>query len=130
MLEQRWVGRYLNADSPRPDQTVFSNRIRYMFRAQMPLGKPTMGDRTVYAAAYDELFVGLGRNVAENVFDQNRLGLLMGYRFNKALRVEGGFFQQILQLPREIQNRNVFQINQGIIVNTVLNLDLRPKQRQ
>lgn len=127
MLEQRWIGRYLNADSPRPDQTVFSNRIRYMARAQMPVGKPTLGDRTAYVAAYDEVLLGFGRNVNENVFDQNRLALLVGYRFSPAFRVEGGFFQQLVQLPREIQSRNVFQYNNGLIVNTIVNLDFRRK---
>lgn len=127
MLEQRWVGRYLNADSPRPDETVYSNRVRYMARLQFPIGKPTLTDRTPYVAAYDELLIGFGRNVNENVFDQNRLGLLAGYRFSPAFRIEGGFFQQIVQLPREIQGRNVFQYNNGLIVNTIVNLDLRRK---
>jgi hypothetical protein len=127
MLEQRWVGRFLTADSPRPDETVFSNRVRYMFRAQLPLGKPKMEDRTAYLAAYDEVFLSFGNNVGENVFDQNRLGLLVGYRFNSTFRVEGGFLQQLVQLPREIQNRNVFQYNNGLIINTVLDLDLRKK---
>lgn len=125
MLEQRWVGRYVNAESPRPDETVYSNRVRYMARVQLPIGKPTLTDRTPYVAVYDELLIGFGRNVNENVFDQNRLGLLAGYRFSPAFRVEGGFFQQILQLPREVQNRNVFQRNNGLIVNTIVNLDLR-----
>ncbi|AQG82395.1 long-chain fatty acid transporter [Spirosoma montaniterrae] len=127
MLEQRWFGRYLNADSPRPDETVYVNRLRYMFRAQMPIGKPKLEDKTPYVAAYDEILLGFGRNVGENVFDQNRLGLLLGYRFSPVFRLEGGFFQQIVQLPREIQNRNVFQYNNGIIVNTVVNMDLRKK---
>jgi hypothetical protein len=27
--------------------------------------------------------MGFGKNVNENVFDQNRLAILLGYRFNK-----------------------------------------------
>jgi hypothetical protein len=44
--------------------------------------------------------------------------------------MEGGYFNQILQLPREIilpgsaNGRNVFQSNTGFIVNVFLNLDL------
>ncbi len=127
MLEQRWFGRFLRADSPRPDETVFVNRLRYMARAQMPLGKPKLVDRTFYVAVYDELLIGFGKNVNENVFDQNRFGLLLGYRFSPAVRLEGGYFQQILQLPREIGGRNVFQYNNGLIINTVFALDLRKK---
>ena len=73
------------------------------------------------AAIYDEIFIGFGKNVNENVFDQNRLGVLLGYRFSSKLRIEGGFLSQIVQLPREINNRNVFQYNNGLIVHTVFN---------
>ncbi|GAA4377874.1 DUF2490 domain-containing protein [Hymenobacter koreensis] len=127
MLEQRWVGRILrDADGGRDfDEWVYTNRARYMVRVQRPLGTPGEGGRGPYAAAYDEIFLGFGRNVNENVFDQNRLGLLLGYRFNPKFRLEGGFFQQIVQLGREIETRNVFQYNNGFILNTVLNLDLR-----
>ena len=129
MLEQRWIGRYTAATLPRPDEFVFLNRLRYMVRLQYPLNSKTITDRTWYAAAYDEIFVGFGKNVNENVFDQNRLGLLLGYRFNKTWRVEGGFLQQIVQLGREIDNRNVFQYNNGLIVNTYLNLDWSKKAK-
>jgi hypothetical protein len=73
---------------------------------------------------YDEIFVGFGKNVNENVFDQNRLAILLGYRFNKKWRIEGGFLNQILQFGREVNNSNVFQYNNGIILNTYFNFDL------
>lgn len=127
MLEQRWVGRVLRTpENTRDlDEWVYSNRLRYMGRVQVPLRQPGPGGRAPYAAAYDEIFIGFGENVGENVFDQNRVGLLLGYRFGPKFRIEGGFFQQIVQLGREIENRNVFQYNNGFIINTYLNLDLR-----
>ncbi len=125
MLEQRWFGRYLSPLSTGPDEWVYVNRLRYMARVQVPLGTPGAGGRGAYAAAYDEVMLGFGRNVNENVFDQNRLALLLGYRFSPVFRVEGGFFQQLVQLPREIAGRNVFQYNNGVIINTALNLDWR-----
>jgi Protein of unknown function (DUF2490) len=125
MLEQRLVGRFLSPTSSGPNEWVYTNRLRYQARVQMPLGAPGAGGRGPYAAAYDEVMLGFGRNVNENVFDQNRLGLLLGYRFGPGFRIEGGFFQQLLQLPREIDNRNVFQYNNGFLLNTVVNLDLR-----
>ena len=123
MLEQRWIGRYTNAIIVKPDDFVFVNRLRYMYRMQMALGKKTITDKTVYAAIYDEVFMGFGKNVNENVFDQNRLAILLGYRFSKKIRIEGGFFNQVLQYGREVNNRNIFQYNNGIILNTFLNLD-------
>jgi opacity protein-like surface antigen len=122
MLEQRWVGRYSRADLKREDDYVFTNRLRYMFRMQVPLKGKTMADKTPYAAVYDEVFIGFGKNVNENVFDQNRIGVMLGYRFNKTFRVEGGFLNQTLQLGREVNGRNIFQYNNGLIINTYLNL--------
>jgi len=124
MLEQRWVGRYTNVTLSKPDDFLFLNRLRYMYRLQIPIGKQKIENKTFYAAIYDELFIGFGKNVNENVFDQNRFGVLLGYRFNKKFRVDGGFLQQIVQLGREVNSRNVFQYNNGIILNSYFNFDL------
>lgn len=124
MLEQRWIGRYTNSALAKPDDFIFLNRLRYMYRMQIAIGKKTITDKTAYAAMYDEIFVGFGKNVNENVFDQNRLAILLGYRFNKKWRIEAGFFNQVLQLGREVNNSNVFQYNNGIILNTFFNIDL------
>jgi hypothetical protein len=56
---------------------------------------------------------------------------LIGYRLNKTLRVESGFFHQILQLPREVllqgstNGQNVFQYNSGFIVNLFANIETK-----
>jgi hypothetical protein len=121
MLEQRWIGRYSNALSEKEEQFVYSNRFRYMFRLQIPLKGNTIGNNTPYAAVYDELLIGFGQNVNENVLDQNRLGILLGYRFSPKLRIEGGYLNQIVQLSREVNGSNVFQNNKGILLSTILN---------
>jgi hypothetical protein len=127
MLEQRWLGRYSSADLSREDDYVYVNRLRYMVRVQAALNGKPMADQTPYAALYDEVFVGFGKNVGENVFDQNRLGLLLGYRFNGNFSLEGGYLSQIVQLGREVDNRNVFQYNHGFIINALLTVDLFKK---
>lgn len=128
MLEQRWVGRYSDANLNKEDDFVYLNRMRYMFRMQIPFKGKSIDDKTPYAALYDEIFIGFGKNVNENVFDQNRLGILIGYRFNKTVRLEGGFLNQILQLGREVDGRNVFQYNNGLIINSIFNIDLSQKK--
>jgi len=120
MLEQRWIGRYTNASLTKEDDYFFVNRFRYMVRMQVPLKGKTIADKTLYAAIYDEIFLGFGKNVNENVFDQNRLGLLLGYCFSSKVRIEGGLLSQIVQLPREVTGRNVFQYNNGFILATLL----------
>jgi hypothetical protein len=115
-LEQRWIGRFNSMNSPNAEQFVYLNRLRYMPRLDVPISKKW------YASVYDEIFIGFGKNVGENVFDQNRVGVLAGYKLNKKVKLEAGLFNQTVQLGREINNQNVFQYNNGIIINTVFNL--------
>ncbi|HNP20804.1 MAG TPA: DUF2490 domain-containing protein [Panacibacter sp.] len=118
-LEQRWIGRFNSIESEKPDKYVYVNRVRYMPRLDIPLQK----DKKLYFAAFDEILIGFGKNVGENVFDQNRIALLLGYRFNPSLRIEGGYINQVVQLGREIDNKSVFQHNNGIVINTYFNIN-------
>lgn len=113
-LEQRWLGRFTSINTDKPSY-VFLNRLRYMPRLDIPFNEKW------YAAVYDEIFIGFGKNVGENVFDQNRISGLIGYKANKNFRIEGGFLNQTVQLGREIEGKNVFQYNNGLIVNTYIN---------
>jgi len=128
MLEQRWVGRYSNSNMTNEDEFPLLNRFRYMFRFQIPLKGKEIKDKAPYLAIYDEIFIGFGKNVNENIFDQNRIGILFGYRFNQVVRIEAGYLNQMLQLGREVNNRNVFQQNNGIILNANFNIDLTKKK--
>jgi len=130
MLEQRFVGRYSSANETAEDEFPMLNRMRYMIRLQIPLKGTEMKDKTPYIALYDEVFIGFGKNVNANVFDQNRIGILLGYRFNKNFRIEGGYLNQTLQYGRQIGGQNVFQNNNGLIINSNFNFDLTKKQRK
>nr|WP_294905210.1 DUF2490 domain-containing protein [uncultured Lacibacter sp.] len=123
-LEQRWLPRYASAASIKPDDWMYMNRARYMLRVQQSLKGKTLEDKEPYIAAYDEIFIGFGKNVNENIFDQNRVGLLLGYRFSKHFRLEGGYINQVVQLGREVNGRNVFQRNNGFILSSVMNVNL------
>ena len=130
MLEQRFVGRYSSANQTTEDEFPLLNRLRYLVRLQIPLNAKEMKDKTTYIALYDEIFVGFGKNVNANVFDQNRIGVLLGYRFNKNVRIEGGYLNQTLQLGRQINGQNVFQNNNGLIINTNFNIDLTKRIKE
>jgi len=122
MLEQRFVGRYSAASLQKEDAYPLVHRMRYMVRLQIPLRGKAVVDNTPYVAAYDEVFIGFGKNVAANVFDQNRIAVILGYRFNKNMKVEAGYLNQIIQFGRQINAQNVFQFNQGIIINMHVNI--------
>lgn len=59
--------------------TGFKTRLRYNVRLNYPVSK----DGSKYISVWDELFLGLGKNTANNKFlDQNRLVALYGIKFN------------------------------------------------
>jgi len=130
MLEQRFVGRYSSSNQTTEDEYPLLNRLRYMVRLQIPLNAKEMKDKTAYIALYDEIFVGFGKNVNANIFDQNRTGILFGYRFNKNERIEGGYLNQTLQFGRQINGQNIFQNNNGLIINTNFNIDLTKRVKK
>lgn len=123
MLEQRFVGRYSSDKQTSEDAFPLFHRLRYMLRIQVPLKGKELKNKTAYLAAYNEIFIGFGKNVQTNVFDQNRLGIVLGYQLNKNVRLEGGYLYQTLQLGRQIMDQNVFQYNNGIILNAHFNLN-------
>ncbi len=129
MLEQRFVGRYSSASRNTEDEFPLLNRIRYMVRLQVPLKGKEIKDKTPYVAVYDEIFIGFGENVNANIFDQNRIGFLLGYKFNNMIRIEGGYLNQTLQFGRQINGQNVFQNNSGLIVNANFAIDLTKKKK-
>lgn len=124
MLEQRFIGRYNNEEMEREESFPLTNRMRYMFRIQTPLLKNKTEDKFLYVAFYDEVFIGFGRNVNTNIFDQNRIGALIGYKLDDKTRLEIGYLNQILQYGRELNNQSIFQYNNGIIFNINFDIDL------
>jgi len=124
MLEQRFVGKYSSANTIKQDAFPLLHRMRYMARLSLPLKCKETKNKSPYLVLYDEIFIGFGKNVNANVFDQNRIGVLMGYRYNNNFRIEAGFLNQTIQLGRQINAQNIFQNNNGIIVNSIFNFDL------
>ena len=95
------------------------NRVRYQLRLNCALSRPKMQDKTWYASIYDEILVGFGKKVNQNVFDQNRIGMLLGYQFNGMLKAECGFLSQILLQPAPVNGKQVYQYNSGLQVSLV-----------
>ncbi|MBS1774076.1 MAG: DUF2490 domain-containing protein [Bacteroidetes bacterium] len=120
-LEQRHLGK---VDQSAAEHTItgwnYMNRLRYQLRATICLNKKAMEDNTIYTAAFDEIFIGFGKNVNQNVYDQNRLGLVAGYQFNKSVRFEIGCLNQIVQQAALVTGRQVYQYNTGVITNLYL----------
>jgi hypothetical protein len=95
-LEQRFRGR---RNDPAVDQIDFwerSNRFRYQVRGTLPLSGDAIEPGEAYVSLANELFVGIGRNVQYNIFDQNRAGVSLGYRLTRTWRTEVGFLEHVI----------------------------------
>ena len=124
-LEQRWLAE-LEDQSPRTvARWKFQHRIRYQISGELPLKGDSVDDGELYLNFFDELFIGFGRNVGNNIFNQNRLSGGLGYQFRDNLKVELNYLNQLLQHadPEPVTGKPVFEINNGFRLNFVYDLD-------
>jgi hypothetical protein len=119
-LEQRYMGLFYDNENNRiAGKWKLFNRLRYRIRLAYPITEKW------YVHGYDELFIGFGKDVGYNIFDQNRVNLGFGYKFNKQGKIEAGYFSQTVQKPRLVNNLQVFEYNQGFLVALFYNLHFK-----
>ena len=128
-LEQRWIGKITSQSKPDVESWIYLNRLRYSLRLNMPLVKKLNEKNSLYAVAADEIFIGFGKNLGSNIFDQNRIGAFLGYKFNNNLKVETGFLSQIVQQGGRVNNSPVIQYNSGFQVAAFLDAGLLKKEK-
>ena len=123
-LEQRWIGKITAQSQEKVAEWIYLNRIRYLFRWNFPIHKKLIEDNCMYAGIYDEVFIGFGNNVVNQFFDQNRIGLLLGYKINKHLKLEAGYLNQTLVQGSRVNGNSVVQANNGFQFSLLVNADL------
>ncbi|QJD79128.1 DUF2490 domain-containing protein [Spirosoma rhododendri] len=123
-FEQRWLSIGADNNPRRVTGWEYQNRVRYQLAGTVPLAGPTIEPGEFYANFFDELFMGYGRNVGDNIFNQNRISGGFGYQFLDNLQLELNYLNQITQHPESdpISGKPVFEINHGFRLN--LNYDL------
>ena len=112
-LEQRFVqAPVLKGDIYAAGDAVFTNRFRLLNRFSIPFKGTTIGDKSYYFTVFDEFMINFGKNVALNVFDQNRLFLGIGYKIPKVGRLEGGYLnQQIIKSDgKKVENNHTLSV--------------------
>lgn len=117
-LEQRWI------TLPGATDATYTNRFRYRLQAVVPLVGKTVAAGTPYLTASDEIMVNFGRQVARNIFDQNRAYLALGYKFSAATALEAGYLHQLSAQ----RNGRIFEYNNILQVSYTYNLDFRKKE--
>jgi len=136
--EFRFFGKTLSVDDSGNHYTNFTNddnrrgRFRYQLRATVPLNRPSVQGGTFYVNASNEIFLGVGPNVhPDRVLDQNRLALLLGYKFGPLFRLEMGYLNQ--WAPREstggVRNADLNHVWQVSLQVDDFNALLRKKSR-
>lgn len=90
-LMHTWRYRYELRWQERPAQADYRylNRMRVMYRVRYALNTDDIyQDGTYYVMAQNELGINMGRQVTNNVFNQNRMYLGVGRRFLNSARIE------------------------------------------
>ncbi len=132
--EQRYMGLFYDDNNDRlPDEWKLFHRLRYRVRGALPLKGKTIDPKEFYLHAYDELFIGFGKDVGFNIFDQNRINIGVGYKIDKHAKIEVGFFSQTVQRPALINKpltpiKSVFEYNQGFLIAFTYNFDFSKKE--
>lgn len=119
-LEQRFIG---NSATGEFKNGRYENRIRYMARLNIPL-QGALEPKKLYLSIYDEVFVNFGKEVAYNLFDQNRAYAALGYHLGKIGKVEIGYLYQIIQQRNLLSNPTQSVIENNHTLQVALISDL------
>ena len=128
-LEQRWLGTRADGGEGVVEKWTYQNRIRYYLAGAVALQGPTLDNGEWYLNFFDELFMGFGPNVQNNIFNQNRISGGVGYQFTKDAKVELNYLYQISQHagPDRATGQPVFEDNNGFWLNVIYDLDFTHK---
>lgn len=114
-IEQRWLGKVKAGTDRDIESWTYLNRFRYLVKIQYPLCKK------MYGWLGDEIFIGAGKNLGVNIFDQNRIHANIGYKINNHVNIELGYINQTLQQGKLVSTKTIMQRNSGFILATILN---------
>lgn len=121
-FEQRWNSRFSSPALTSHDSWSYTNRARYRLRFDYSFKKNSNQPAYPYVFIYDEVMLNFGKQVTDNVFDQNRTGFFTGYTFSKITKLEFGFMYQIFQASKKFENKSVFQNNRNLLINLMINI--------
>lgn len=101
-LEQRYLRAIDTANRRLLDHYIYTNRVRYRGGVTVPIkraepGRNGLGKGDTYFYTNNEVFFNFGKNVLNNVFDQNRAAAGIGYYFAPTGQMQIGYLHQYLQ---------------------------------
>ena len=120
--EQRFIEKVV--DDQLTGDYLFNYRLRYNILLQVPLIGKELKAKTPYFALQDEIFINAGKNIVNNIFDQNRFFVGLGYYFTDHLHIQLGYMNIFQQRPTGVD----FYNNDCIRLFVFHSLDLRKKE--
>ena len=114
-IEQRWLGKVEAGTNREIESWTFLHRFRYLLKLQYPFNKK------MYGWLGNEIFIGAGKNLGVNIFDQNRIHAAIGYKINNHINIELGYINQTLQQGRMVNNKTIMQKNNGLTLAYIIN---------
>lgn len=113
-LEQRFIPQSSVVDNSLQNEgRVYANRLRYFFRNVTPLVPWSSAGSAPFLAIQNEVFLNIGDKSPVNgePFDQNRLYVALGYRFNKKFDLEAGYMNQYVNGTGDaFTNNHIMQV--------------------
>jgi hypothetical protein len=122
-FEQRFLDNWVVYNSLELEQTddLFRQRFRYRFLMNLPINNDEMIDNTFFINFNNELFIGFGKGISTNIFDQNRLSSSIGWKMNKNINFQVGYLNQYIQKSDGLKQER----NHTLITAFTYNLDFR-----
>lgn len=94
-LEERYFKNVINNELE--DSYNFNYRFRYRFYISFPLNNSAIMDRTISINLGDEIFINSGKEIINNIFDNNRIIAGISYQVNKKLSATFNYTNQFTQ---------------------------------
>jgi hypothetical protein len=107
-LEQRFI--------EQQSSNIFTQRLRFFIRTVLPITKsePKDFNKGAYIALQEEVFFNVQNKNKLNThfYDQNRISINFGYKFNSKLNLEAGYLHQSIyrRLGTSNVSNQIFQI--------------------
>jgi hypothetical protein len=118
-FEQRFIKKYSD-----PVVDRYANRARYRLQTRFSLGLVDQSLNKLFLNAYDEVFLNIGGNISNEIFDRNRAYIALGYFLSPQINLQVGYLNQFINIP----NKFTLGTNHNLQVGLFMNADFVKKK--
>ena len=125
-MEERFFNPVINGETQTPN--TFNFRFRYSLMLSIPLFKlsKVKTDKVFLLNIGDEIFINAGKNVVNNIFDQNRFIISPSFKLNESLTLSLTWNSQFASTSSQA----IFNYTNVFWLQIKHKLDIRKKQKE